>query len=160
MRDQGWTPPRDEDVSASQVGQVEGAGLPLAGVVQLGAVATVAKVMNCNVVATDVGVSGLGVVGLPVATVGRLEGEPPQGDDRETGEEYKHADGTAAKEEERPEHQDEVQHRQWHSQTGDPEVEIQGYGRPCGQEKSYEYQESEKDLTQQVQVVGSFLVEI
>ena len=95
MRDQGRPPPGNEDVGAGQVGQIEGAGLPLAGVVFLGDVATVAKVMNRNVVAVDVGVGGFGVVGLPVAVVGRLQREPPQGDNRETGEEYKYAAGAS-----------------------------------------------------------------
>jgi hypothetical protein len=91
--------------------------------------------------------------------VGRREGEPPQGDNRETGEENEDAAGAAPKEEESPKHQDEVKHREWNAQTCDLKVKIKSGGCPCGQKKSNKYQESEQDLTQQMQVAGSFLVE-
>src|SRR5271165_2079705 len=91
MRDQGRAPPGDKNVGAGQVGKVEGAGFPLAGIVLFGNIATVAKVMNRNVVAIDVCGRGLSIVGLPIAVVGRLEGKPPHGDNRETGKENEYA---------------------------------------------------------------------
>ena len=72
MRDPGRTPVGHEHIDAAKLAQKNSFGKPLAGVVELGTIIAVAKIMNGNLVAINFGPRSLGIVGLPVAIVRRL----------------------------------------------------------------------------------------
>ena len=70
------TPVGDEQVNAAKLTQENSFSQPCAGVVELGAIVAVAKIVKGHPVTFDLGLRGLGVVGLPGAIVGRFERKP------------------------------------------------------------------------------------
>ena len=67
MRDPRRAPPGDKQVGAAELCKIVRTSLPLAGVVTFGTVGAGAEVVDDYLIAIDVGVGGLRIVGLPVA---------------------------------------------------------------------------------------------
>ena len=101
-------PPGDEEIDAAQIGQVEGARLPAAGVILRGDVVAVANVVNRHLVAVDVGPGSLGVGGLPVEVLRGLDREPPAHNQDKPSEGDHHTQAATAQEQQRTKHHDEV----------------------------------------------------
>src|SRR3989440_3837220 len=77
MRDPGRAPVIDREVDAGDLGDAHGARLPVRGVVGLGAVVTVANIVQGYFVALDLRPRELRDVELPIGFVARLEAKPP-----------------------------------------------------------------------------------
>src|SRR5271168_302086 len=86
MRNPRRAPVDDIDVAALQLGELVGARLPAAGVIELGAVLAIAHIVDHHVGAVYVCPGGLRDVLLPVARARRLEGKPPHEDGERAGE--------------------------------------------------------------------------
>jgi hypothetical protein len=90
MRDPGRTPPGDENVRTPKAREVERTCFPVAGVVFLGAIFAVADIAKDHLVAVDLSIGGVKVIGLPVTLVRRFDPKPPensQGKSRECNHE-------------------------------------------------------------------------
>lgn len=83
MRHVGRAPEVDRQVEAGDLRKSYGARFPTWYVVGLGAVITIADVVQCDFVAVAFRSGSPSDIGLPVAVVARLQREPPQCHDRE-----------------------------------------------------------------------------
>src|SRR6266478_2444421 len=77
MRDPRRAPVGEENIHAAYLRKVERSSLPTRRVVALGAVVTVADVVNGHVIAVYFRPGGLCHVGLPGPVIRRLQGKPP-----------------------------------------------------------------------------------
>ncbi len=78
VSDPGRAPIIHEQIDALNLWQIDVEGRPGAGVVEFGAVITLAKVVDDGVVVGDIDGREFGDVGLPRPIVGGLQGEPPR----------------------------------------------------------------------------------